>query len=533
MTSTPAGTRSLWMEETLRLQRSPLTQDVQADICIIGAGIAGLLCAYTLARRDRRVIVLDAGPIAGGETGRTTAHLSNAIDNRYFLIEHMHGPVGSAISAVSHTAAINLIERIVNDERIDCDFARVDGYLFLPPRGSPDLLTREHAAAYRAGLTGVQLVPTAPSFNSGPALRFPNQAQFHPLRFLDGLASAVERLGVTIHTDTRVTQIERESHADEPHPTDHARRLRVRTARGPAIHADSVIVATNSPINDVVTMHTKQAAYRTYAFSASIPPGSITRALYWDASESAGEPTGAYHYVRLASRGRATSTDDLIIVGGGDHLTGDHNDLPPPWNKLESWARERWPAIGDIIHRWSGQVLEPLDSAAFIGPNPTGPDGVYIITGDSGMGMTHAAIAAIMLPDLIQGLSHPWLDLYDPSRKPLASLREFAKHAARMTTQYADWLAPGAGIKDIAPGQGRVVRRGLKLLAAYRDVHGDTHIRSAACTHLGCIVHWNQAEGSWDCPCHGSRFDAFGRVISGPARRDLAAEPNDPEASHA
>lgn len=503
MDSSTPGTRSPWMDAALNLTRAPVRQDTRADACVIGAGMAGIACAYTLARRGLRVAVLDAGTIGGGETGRTTAHLANAVDDRY---SRMHGDDSARIAAESHTAAISFFERSAADEGIACDFSRVDGYLFLPPGESLDLLEREHQGALRAGLAGVERLATAPSFLSGPCLRFPHQGQFHPLKFLDGLAAAIERLGGLIFTGSRVARIE------------NGPPLRVVTAAGPVVSAEHVIVATNSPINDLFAMHTKQAAYRTYALSMRAPGDAAARALFWDTSESAGDEGGSYHYVRSAPH----EGGELLIVGGGDHPTGDRTDADGAWLALEGWARTRWPCCGEVVHRWSGQVMEPLDGIAFIGRNPTGPDGVYIVTGDSGMGMTHGAIAALMMPDLVLGVEHPWARLYDPGRKPWTALGKFVGHAGRMAGRYGDWLTPGAGVEEIARGEGRVVRRGLHLLAVYRDCGGALHARSAVCTHLGCIVQWNAAERSWDCPCHGSRYSARGDVLNGPALKPLA-----------
>lgn len=507
MTLDSSGSRSIWMSGSEGLARAPLDRDARADVCIVGAGMAGMLIGHALASEGRRVVILDDGSIGSGESGRTTAHLSNAVDDRYYRIEQAHGKPAAEIVADSHTQAIAHLERVAREENIECDFRRLDGYLFLPPGESPDELTRELAAARRAGLSSVSLVDRAPSFDSGPCLRFPDQGQFHPLRFLAGLATAIERRGGAIYTGSHVTKF------------DHGRPLAVHTQAGAVVRANAVVVATNSPVNDLVTMHTKQAAYRTYALAARIPPGSVTPALYWDTSEKAGHKNGPYHYVRVTSSD--AERDDILIVGGGDHLTGDPDEANARWAGLELWARERWPVMLDVVARWSGQVLEPFDMIAFIGRNPTGPDGVYIVTGDSGMGMTHSAIAAIMLPRLIAGESHPWKGLYDPSRKPVHALGEFATKTGRMALQYADWLTPGVDLDEIRPGEGRVVRRGVKLLAVYRDDRGALHPRSAVCTHLGCIVRWNHAERSWDCPCHGSRFNAFGKVLNGPALRDL------------
>ena len=251
---------------------------------MIGAGIAGLTTAYLLAREGKEVVVLDDGPIGGGETGRTTAHLSNAIDDRYYEIQRLHGADGARLAAESHTSAISRIEAIVGEEKIECDFERLDGYLFAAPGDSLDVLERELAAAHNAGLLDVTLVERAPlaSFNSGPCLRFPRQGQFHPLKYLKALAGAIERDGGRIFTFTHADKVEGGSPAQ------------IGTKQGAVVTAEAVVVATNTPVNNVVAIHTKQAAYRTYAIAAQVPRGSITRALYWDT----GDP---YHYMRLKS----------------------------------------------------------------------------------------------------------------------------------------------------------------------------------------------------------------------------------------
>ena len=238
-----------------------LVGDARADVCVVGAGIAGLTTAYLLARRGRSVVVLDSGPVGGGQTARTTAHLSNAIDDRYTEIERLHGPDGARLAAESHAAAIDRIESIVADERIDCGFERLDGYLFAPPGESTEVLDRELAAARRAGLEGVEIAPpgAARDFDTGPCLRFPRQGQFHPLKYLAGLAEAVRRGGGRIHSGTHVRSVE-------------ALARPVATEAGPVVTAGAVVVATNSPINDRLAIHTKQAPYLTYVIGARVPP---------------------------------------------------------------------------------------------------------------------------------------------------------------------------------------------------------------------------------------------------------------------
>jgi glycine/D-amino acid oxidase-like deaminating enzyme/nitrite reductase/ring-hydroxylating ferredoxin subunit len=515
--STDSGhTTPVWQStaDTAR-EHQPLVADARADVCIVGAGIAGLSCAYMLGRAGKRVIVLDDGPVGGGETGRTTAHLSNALDDGYDLLEQVHGLEGAQIAAESHAAAIDRIEAIVAAESIDCEFRRLDGYLFLGGHDTVDVLRKEMAAAHRAGLHDVELVDRAPltGYDTGPALRFPRQAQFHVLEYLAGLERAIERDGGRIHTGSHVTAVK----GGEP--------ATVTTESGRTVTADAVIVATNAPVNDWLVMHTKQAPYRTYAIGVRVPAGAVPPALYWDTPDP-------YHYVRLLHGDDGERGGDVLIVGGEDHKTGQKDDMEERFRCLEEWTRTRFPMSQSVEYRWSGQVMEPVDYLAFIGRNPMDAKNVYIATGDSGHGMTHGTIAGIVITDLIMGRPNLWAPLYDPARKAKAAstVAEFIKENVNVAAQYRDYVTPAevSSPDEIAPGHGALMRRGALKVAVYKDDQGTVHERSAVCTHLYCIVDWNHAERSWDCPCHGSRFDPLGRVLNGPAIADLA--PIEPEA---
>ena len=501
-------TTSLWMDTADVPTYPKLGEDLTTDVCIVGAGIAGLSTAYVLTRAGMRVVVIDDGPIGGGETGRTTAHLSNALDDRYYAIEKLFGADKTRYAAESHTAAINRIEEIVRLESIDCDFVRLDGWLFLAPGDGPDLLDRELAACHRAGLTDVERQAGAPlaAFDSGPALRFPRQAQFHPLKYLSALAKAIVRDGGRIFSGSHVKEI-----ASGPPG-------RVTTDDDHTVTAREIVVCTNTPVNDWVTMHTKQAPYRTYVIAGRVPKGTVTPGLYWDT----GDP---YHYVRLQP---ATGDDDpafdWLIVGGEDHKTGQADDGERRFAALERWTTERFPTFDGAIEKWSGQVMEPVDYMGFIGRNP-GETSVYIATGDSGNGMTHGTIAGILISDLILGHDNPWTALYDPARVTVSahSAADFLKENLNVAVQYADLVTPGetSDRESIPRGEGAVVRRGTKKVAVYHAEDGSFHERSAICTHLYCVVDWNHTEKTWDCPCHGSRFDAMGKVVNGPAITDL------------
>jgi glycine/D-amino acid oxidase-like deaminating enzyme/nitrite reductase/ring-hydroxylating ferredoxin subunit len=491
----------LWAADAQTPRYPALKENVHVDAAVVGAGVAGLTTAYLLAREGLAVAVLDDGPVAGGMTRMTSAHLTNMLDDRYFELEKLHGREAARLAAESHTAAIDRIEAIVREEAIECDFSRLEGFLFLAQGDRASTLDEELAAAHRAGLGGVKRVPRAPyaSWDSGPALLFPNVAQFHPLKYMAGLARALERAGGRIYCSSHAEHVE----GGVPGLVHVGRHV---------VTADAVVVATNTPVNDRVAIHLKQAPYMTYVVAARVPQGSVPAVLAWDT----GDP---YHYVRLH--------EDFLIVGGEDHKSGQAQDTPERHARLERWARERFPAMGPVEYAWGGQIMETLDGLGFIGRNPMDHENVFVATGDSGMGLTHGTIAGMLIADLVRGRANPWEKLYDPSRVPVRAAAEWARENSNVALQYADWLTGGDvhSPEEIPADSGAVIRRGLEKVAVYRDGAGKLHERSAACTHLGCIVHWNAAEKTWDCPCHGSRYDKMGAVINGPANKDLASVP--------
>lgn len=490
-----------WERVEAPLAFTPLQADATADVCIVGAGMSGLCCAYELITRGRTVIVLDDGEVGGGQTARTSGHLSNAIDARYHEIARVHGERGAQLVADSHTRAIARIEEIARAESIECAFERLDGHLVSVAEDAETELERELEAARAAGLD-VDLVrkPQLGGYVPEIALRFPSQAQFHPQAFVAGLARAIAQRGGQFHTGTHVTEVHGGSNG------------RVETRDGPKVRASAFVVATNAPINDRVVIHTKQAAYTTYVIACR-SNGPVHPFLMWDD----GHP---YHYVRR----QRDAQGELLLIGGEDHRTGQADDANTRFRALEQWAQERFPGLGPVVFRWSGQVFESVDGLAFLGRNPMGPNNVYVLTGDSGQGLTHASIGGMLIADLIDGRESPWKDVYEPARKPLLELARYARENARTVAQYADWLKPAPRIEpaEVAPGSGALVQRGLEKLALYRDPQGKLHEMSAICPHLGGLVRWNASERTWDCPCHGSRFDAYGAVIVGPANRGLA-----------
>jgi len=481
-----------------------LSSDQTSDVCVIGGGIAGLTQSYLLACAGKSVVLLEDGLIGSGESGRTTAHIFNGLDDRYVHVAQKFGKEAAKTVAESQSAAIELIQMIVDNEKIDCDFARLSGYLFAGKNWSEKQIKEEYEAAQEAGLP-VKLVNSAPDFSTGLAVEFPNQAIFHMNKYLAGLALACKKRGVKIFTRTHAKEAEGGKN----------NKATVTSTEGYKVNCNYIVQATNVPMNDTVTMWLKMKPYRSYAVAAKIPKGTVSNSLWWDSEDP-------YHYVRL-SRGTDDS-HDIMIVGGEDHPVGQAHNFEERYENLYKWAKEKFPQLGQVTNQWSGQVTEPLDGIAFLGRNPGDYDNVFLITGDSGMGMTNATLGAMINTDLILGKPNPYAKLHDPSRQTIThDLKETLTENLNTQVQFLDWIKPSEvkDIEDIKPGCGAVIRNGISKAAVYRDENGQIHSRSAVCPHLGAIVHWNESEKSWDCPAHGSRFNACGTPINGPSNKPL------------
>jgi glycine/D-amino acid oxidase-like deaminating enzyme/nitrite reductase/ring-hydroxylating ferredoxin subunit len=503
MRRNPKETISLWHLNAGKYPTfPPLREDISCDVCVVGAGISGLSTAYFLQKEGKSVVIVDAWGLGAGETCRTTAHLTSAFDDGYVELEKLFNADDLKVFADSHITAINTIEAITRDEKIHCKFERVDGYLTAFNDEQHDHLKKEIDAYGRAGFTNLKYLPEIPvkQIKAVPALHFPQQAAFNIQQYMVGLVNAFQKMGGQIYTGTRITRV------------DDDRSPYALTEDGQRINAKFVIIATHTPVIDRVKMHTKQAAYRSYVLAFKIPKDSYPGFLFWDLEDP-------YHYARLA-RGDDT---DYLIIGGEDHKTGQANDAEHRWEKIEVWSRDHFTGLGEVACRWSGQIMEPVDHIAFIGRNP-GDKNIFIITGDSGNGITHGTIAGILLTDLIYGRENPWEKIYDPARINAKSIPTYIKENANFVgCMVSDWAAPSEvkNPSEITENEGAIMRHGISKAAVYKDASGALHKCSAVCTHLGCVIQWNSGEKSWDCPCHGSRYDTQGNILNGPAIKPL------------
>ena len=496
-------TESLWRATHQLRSFTPLSADFVTDVAIIGGGITGLTAAVILSRAGKQVVIIERDRIGSGETGNTTSHLTEAVDGRYQRIAKDFGADAARLVARASREAIDWIERSICGG-VQCGFQRLPGYLYTERELDLGFLADELDAARLAGCD-VEWDDRAPlPFATRGAIRWNNQGQVHATVYLDALIDEALAHNVRIYDGTRVVGV----HDDEP--------CRVETTNG-TVRANHVLVAANVPINNRVLLHTKSAAYRSYAIAAQVGAPE-TMGLFWDTDDP-------YHYTRWQRVGGAT----YLIVGGEDHKTGEEVDTDACYGRLLTYARQRY-GVNDAAFKWSGQIIEPADGLPFIGLNPMSNQ-VYVATGYSGNGMTFGTAAGMIVSDQILGKSNPYAELFAPARiKVMASAYDYVKENIQVAVRLLTNRLTSINVEDqpiqaLRPGDGGIFESDEGKVAVCRDAKGVIHACSAVCTHLGCDVAWNEAEQTWDCPCHGSRFSPDGTVINGPAVSDLRKIP--------
>jgi len=493
--------------QDVSLMRFPsLREDITCDVLVIGGGITGLTAAYLLLKAGKNVCVIERDQLGSGETAHTTAHLTCVTDLRLHQIAKTFGRDGAKLTWQGGAAAINTIERIVSSEKIDCRFRRIPGFLH-ESLLSDDSTHEKERDSLQADYELAQdlhfessLIPLVDLVQK-PGIRFANQAKFHPLLYLSGLAQSIRESGGSIFEQTEATDF-----------TENPRHI---TANGRKISAEYMVVATHVPVmaeaNLIAStvLQTKLVPSSTYAVGALIPRGKYPEALYWDTSDP-------YYYLRI-DRG---TESDYAIFGGADHKTGQVKDPGDRYTDLEKQLKRLIPETR-IERRWSGQVIDTHDGLPFMGETATNQ---FSATGYSGNGMTFGTLAAMMACDAVLGRENPWKQLFSPSRKTLSSGWDYLKENFDFPYyMLRDRLVgtDSSSAEDILPGEGKVLMVNEQRVACSRDISGRLQSVSAICTHMGCVVHWNPTETTWDCPCHGSRFATSGDVLGGPATDNL------------
>jgi glycine/D-amino acid oxidase-like deaminating enzyme/nitrite reductase/ring-hydroxylating ferredoxin subunit len=499
----PAASKSLWIADTRYPRFPPLKGDLSVDVAVVGAGITGLTAATLLKAAGKTVAVIEAQRVAEGVTGYTTAHLTEVVDASFGTLLSHFGEDGARLAVEATRASLDRIAAFVREGGIECGFRTVPGFYYTEDPERVEDVRKEHEAALRVGLRSTFTEDVPLPFPVAAGMRLDGQARFHVRQYLLPLLKGIPGAGCHVFEGTRVMDV----HDGEP--------CRLETETG-TITARDVVVATHVPLNKLF-LQTKLAHYRSYVLACRTF-GAVPDGLFWDDEDP-------YHYIRAQEAEGGT----LLIVGGEDHKTGQEEDTDGCFRSLLEYARARFD-VRAVAYRWSAQVAEPVDGLPFIGRNSLSSH-VYVGTGYSGTGMTFGTLAAMISSGLILGRENAWARLFDATRvKPLAGAKEFVRENVDFPAHLVgDRLkkAEGDSFADVARGEGKLVEVGGKKVAASRDASGVVHALDPVCTHMGCLVQWNGAEKSWDCPCHGSRFDTNGEVINGPAMKALPPAPKE------
>ncbi len=498
-------TTPYWDETSTMTRRPALDRDLAVDVAVIGAGITGLTAAYLLKRAGFTVAVIDRRRAGGVDSGHTTAHVTCVTDLELSEMVRAFGRDHAQAVWDGGMAAVDQIETIVDDERIDCEWVRVPGYKHAPRGGAPseaDVQRLREEAALAADLGFDAAYVDAVPFVGTPGVEVAHQAKFHPRKYLAALATLIEGDGSHVFEHSESGEV-----SDSP--------LRVE-ANGHTITSGHVVIATHTPVMgkaglmSALALQTKLYLYTSYVVGGRLPAGAVPEACFWDTADP-------YHYLRVDRR----HGFDYAIFGGQDHKTGQAADPSACFHALEETARALLPEL-DITHRWSGQVIETNDGLPFIGETASRQ---FAATGYAGNGMTFGTLAGMMARDYVLGRKNPWQELFDVGRTKVKGgawdyIKENIDYPYYMIR---DWLAGphGTSLRALKPGQGLILELNGEQVAAYRNPRGKVTLLSPTCTHLGCRVEWNDAESTWDCPCHGSRFAPTGAVMSGPAESPL------------
>ena len=499
MTTLPGKPKSFWLDST-ETTSFPQMENVTVDVAIVGAGITGITAAYLLKKAGKTVALIEAQQIAASASGHTTAKVTSLHQLIYADLIDRHGEEKARLYGESNQAGVEFVANTVEQERIDCDFQRNDTYSFAEDKKNLDKIQKEYDAAVKLGLPAEFVTETTLPFDIAGAIKFTNQAQFHVRKYLLHLANTIPGDGSYIFEDSRVQTV------DEGTP------CKVH-ANGITLQATDVLLTTHLPIVDTGLFFAKTYPRRSYIIGAKISEEKAPAGMYIGVGNN-------YHSIRT------TPAEDgglLLLIGGGGHKVGEKSETEESYQELDRYIHSHF-GIDKIDYRWSSQDYESFDKLPYIGKLTPANEHMYVATGFSLWGMSKGTMAGMLLADLVQGKTNPWADLYDSLRATPFVTQESIKNNLDVGKHWV--LDRLKGIEkwstdDVKPGEGKIITLEGEKVGVYKDEAGKVTAVNATCPHLACIVNWNSAEKSWDCPCHGGRFTCDGKVIQGPAVKDL------------
>lgn len=492
---------SYWIASTETTNYPALERDIDVDILIIGGGFVGISCAYQLLNQGFKIAILEGNKILNGVTAHTTAKITSQHGLIYDKIKSQMSRELSQQYADANQHAIQEIKRIADEHHIDCDYVTESSYIYTLQDKYLQKINDEVKTTRDLGIKAsfVEAIPFNIPIKG--AVRFEDQARFHPRKFTLGLTKYIEEQGVEIFENSRAIDIEKES------------GYIVTTTQGSKVTAEKVIIASHYPFYNkhgmyFARLYTERAYVIAIKAKEKFPGG-----MYINADDPA-----------RSLRNQETNDGELILVIGDHHKTGQGRSMIRHYEALVDFANNLF-TVEDIPYRWSTQDCMTLDGIPYIGNFTANTPNLYVATGFQKWGMTNSIVSSLILKDLILHGRSQWQDVYNPSRKTIAAS---AKNFIVENYNVAEQLLDGKITKlpkeaDIKPGDAKVLRIDGKRVGAYRDRQGNLHLVNTTCTHMGCELNWNSAEESWDCPCHGSRFTYEGEVISGPAVKPLKA----------
>ncbi|HET8839567.1 MAG TPA: FAD-dependent oxidoreductase [Flavobacteriaceae bacterium] len=502
-------TKSVWQSFSNKTHFPELTGSLKVEVAIIGGGITGISLAQLLSEKGIDVAVLEARKIGSGSTSDSTGNLYSTIDQTLSSLSSSYGTEDLQRVVLSRKEVINSIESTISRFQIDCDFHRRPMYLFSgkydPDGTNREIVEKEFRMAVKLGMATERPSPSELPIDFGSALKYREQAQFNPFRYVQGLAHAISKKHCKIFENTRVTKIEEND----------SNSSILETENGGFVKANYLVQATHTPKGVRLMYHTVLGPYREYGIAAKLKTGTYPKGIFWGFFDK-----GEKFSIRTYERG----AEKFLIAVGQPHKVGQDEHTEKSVQKLISFLNEHF-VIREITHRWGGQNYRPADKLPYIGRKSENSN-IFLATGFSTDGLVYGSLAAKLISDEIAGIKNPFADFYKASRlTPIKSAKNFVKENANVAVQYLKNL-PLVGnepeFEEINIGNGKIVSKDQHKIAAYREETGNLKLFSAICPHLKCVVQWNAAEKTWDCPCHGSRFDLDGEIIEGPALHPLS-----------